>query len=436
MAANDDPLAAPLEVQQAVLACCLCEPDAMLNVADKLTKAHFTDHACMEVWEAMDELHRERQPIDIPSLSARLQRRGLWQQTMGLVYQLEDLLPDASRLAAYVDALNDSHCRRQAMRLAKKLQRMAVTYEGHGDELFARCAAAAQAMDERTNGSRSPDLAQMLAEVRPGLLRKGGIEMRAIWGWPSVDRVSLGLQPKRLHVLAGRPAMGKSSAAVAVVRATAKLGYHVAVASLEMARQEYIMRILSQETGVSLSEIMGESMNQEQRDVVVGCSDSIPGWPFKMEDQWRGKGVQLAEKIIAWARRERQWGGLDLLVVDHLHEISRDTKELEQIPTMFKAFAMEEHQGRGTAVLLLAQLSRRPKEIGHGAGNPPVLEDLRGSGSIEEVADLVAFLHRPGYYDGKRHPGETQFIIAKHRNGWTGTLDLQFVPETTDFRER
>jgi replicative DNA helicase len=252
-----------------------------------------------------------------------------------------------------------------------------------------------------------------------------------------------GLQPAELIIIAARPSMGKTAWAINIAqRAALEDGKVVGIFSLEMSSESLLRRMLASEAFVNMRKIQSGFISRDDQDALIEAAAKLTESNVWIDDT---PGISLAE-MRAKARRLKQQRGLDLIVVDYLQLMSATlpgaagkrhenrTQEVSAISRGLKALAKE----LNVPVIALSQLSRASEQ--RGGDKKPMLSDLRESGSIEQDADVVAFIHRESYYNkdenGEEDPdskGKAEIIIAKQRNGPTGSVHLAYLNEITRF---
>jgi replicative DNA helicase len=266
-----------------------------------------------------------------------------------------------------------------------------------------------------------------MLEERPGTALTGVPS-----GFADFDRMAHGLNRGNLIIIAGRPGMGKTSFALNIAANVAiRGGKTVGVFSLEMGQQELALRILCSEADVHFSRLRAGHLSQQQWTKVIQTMRGIERAPLYIDDTASPTLLEVASK----ARRLKAEKGLELLVIDYLQLMQAGGRyenrnlEISAITRALKQLAKE----LDLPVMALSQLSRQPER--RGTDHRPQLSDLRESGSIEQDADLVAFIYRDEVYnpDEPAAKGLAELIVAKHRNGATGKIDLVFLGETTRF---
>ncbi|MHB8391079.1 MAG: replicative DNA helicase, partial [Acidobacteriaceae bacterium] len=258
------------------------------------------------------------------------------------------------------------------------------------------------------------------------------------------DRMTSGLQPSELIIIAARPSMGKTAWAINIAEnAAVRDGKVVGVFSLEMSKEALLRRMLASQSMVNMRHIQTGFLTRDDRDKLVGGLERLAAAKVFIDDT---PGISLAEMRAKARRLRQQGGGLDLIVIDYLQLMNASsggpngrrpenrTQEVSTISRGLKALAKEMR----VPVIALSQLSRASEQ--RGGDKKPMLSDLRESGSIEQDADVVAFIHRDSYYNRDDEGGEdpesknqAEIIIAKQRNGPTGVVHLMYMPEFTRF---
>ncbi|MFL6193140.1 MAG: replicative DNA helicase, partial [Thermoanaerobaculia bacterium] len=251
-------------------------------------------------------------------------------------------------------------------------------------------------------------------------------------GFTDVDRITQGLNRGNLIIIAGRPGMGKTSFALNVAQhVSIRERKAVGVFSLEMSQQELALRILCSEADISFSRLRSNRVSQKEWTRIIQTVRTIGDAPLFIDDSPNPTLLEVASK----SRRLKAERGLALIILDYLQLMQAGGKyenrnlEIAAISRGMKQLAKELE----IPVIALSQLSRQPER--RGSDHRPQLSDLRESGSIEQDADMVAFIYRDEVYNQtEENKGLAELIIAKHRNGETGTVDLVFLGETTSFR--
>ena len=416
-----------LDVEEAVLGAMLIEPSSVDMALEELTASSFYDPKHRMIFEAMSELVTSHVSVDIVTVSAKLREKGNLEVVGGPVAlaDLSEKVGAAAHLEYYVKILKQKTIQRDLITAAGEILRDAYDDSVKVDYLIdtaqSKVYDAIQSnlrKDVQDVGSVIND-AMKLIEKNQKSSGMSGVPS----GFPSLDRVTRGWQPSDLIILAARPSVGKTAFALNLARnAAVDRNMPVAVFSLEMSALQLVMRLMTTESGFSADKLKGGSPIQpyewpelEQRIAALSKAplyiDDTPSLPLM---EFRTKVKRLVKSK-----------GVRLVIVDYLQLMQgpaelRGLREQEVIP-----------------IIALSQLSRNAVQRTGGTGKPQ-LSDLRESGSIEQDADMVIFIHRPDYLglgespDGKE---ATQIIIAKHRNGEVCDIEMRFKAEQVKFIE-
>jgi len=434
-----------LEAEQATLGAMLMEREAIARVVDLLEPKDFYSPQHQMLYRAMIDLFNDSQPVDLVTLSARLQDRGQLEDVGGTSYllALQEAAPTAAAVTHYAKIVREKATLRDLIAAGGNIRELALSA---GDEeveaIVDRCEQEVFAVSERTITPAFTSIRELLGETydridemqeshRPGT----GL----LTGYDDMDGLSSGLQPSDLVVIAARPSMGKTALALNIATYVAKTQRKtVAVFSLEMAKEQLALRLLCSEAGVNQQGVRQGYIDRGDMDRIAMAASDLYRAPMYFDDSPVMNVLQMRGK----ARRLRAEHGLDLIIVDYLQLVSgygryeNRTQEISQVARSLKALARELR----VPVIACSQLSRAVESRGHP--RRPQLSDLRESGSIEQEADVVAFIYRPIYYGPEelRAAGylETdrniaEIIVAKQRNGPTGTVRLAWIDEFVRF---
>ena len=431
-----------LDVEEAVLGAMLIEPSSVDMALEELTASSFYDPKHRMIFEAMSELVTSHVSVDIVTVSAKLREKGNLEVVGGPVAlaDLSEKVGAAAHLEYYVKILKQKTIQRDLITAAGEILRDAYDDSVKVDYLIdtaqSKVYDAIQSnlrKDVQDVGSVIND-AMKLIEKNQKSSGMSGVPS----GFPSLDRVTRGWQPSDLIILAARPSVGKTAFALNLARnAAVDRNMPVAVFSLEMSALQLVMRLMTTESGFSADKLKGGSPIQpyewpelEQRIAALSKAplyiDDTPSLPLM---EFRTKVKRLVKSK-----------GVRLFIVDYLQLMQGPAElrglreqEVAAISRTLKATAKE----LNIPIIALSQLSRNAVQRTGGTGKPQ-LSDLRESGSIEQDADMVIFIHRPDYLglgespDGKE---ATQIIIAKHRNGEVCDIEMRFKAEQVKFIE-
>ena len=413
------------EAERAILGAVLLAPELVASVSEELEVEDFYVDRHRRIYGAMLEIKKRGQGIDLRTLQAELEDAGVFSQMGGMAYlaALDLDLPDLQGLESYVRIVRDRAVRRRLM--SGCLEIAGSCAEGSGANA-QEALLEAEKMIFSLGDSRGRGGLQMLdkafVSVTEQLQRRSSGLLGTPSGFAELDRLTEGLVPGSLIVLAGRPSLGKSAFALNVAQHVAiRERRPVAFFSLEMSLDELTLRILASESSVAHSELRGNRLEEAQWTSVYEAMERSCRAPLLIDDE----PSRTVREIASSARRLASQRGLALLVVDYLQLMDSgerfDSRHLEigAISRALKLLAKE----LAIPVLALSQLSRKAEQR---EDRRPRLSDLRESGAIEQDADVVLFLHE--------ERGERELIVAKQRNGPTGTVALAFTAESVTFR--
>ena len=429
-----------LEAEYSVLGTMIVQPSFIFRGVELLSPEDFfkVEHRNFFrfVRDLVAEGYTEKQLNEI-SFKDELQKRGLLEKVGGEEYLsmlVEYALESYEKFESACKVVKDKALLRRVVDLGKKINEF-VEQTPDPDLLIETLEKEVFSLSE----DRITNALVHVGEVIPGII--GQIEELAtrremVTGLPTgfydLDKMTSGLQPSDLIILAARPSMGKTAFALSIAYNVAvKEGKTVAFFSLEMTKEQLITRLLAQDAMVPLHRIRSGFLKPQEIELLVEAADRISQAPIYIDDT---PGISILE-MRAKARRLQSERGLDLIIVDYL-QLMRGIKrtesrqqEVSEISRSLKALAKE----LNVPVIALSQLSR---QVEHRADKRPQLSDLRESGSLEQDADIVMFIHRPEFYKKNPDPeeeGMAEIIIAKQRNGPTGPVKLAFIKDLTRF---
>ena len=428
-----------LEAEASVLGACLLNPDALSQVADILDASDFYRERNSWVFAAMLRLHERREPPDLVLLTQELERAGKLAELGGPAYLTELLLdtPSAFYALHYAGLVREAAQRRHIIAMAGQFATLAFDRTKEIGEVMAAVETLffQMAQDRVTHGLehiRGP--VQRYIERLDRLSKLDGAITGIPTGFTQLDQILGGFQRSDLIILAARPGVGKSSLAFTFALNAAKQHQaRVAVFSLEMSDLQSVGRWLSITSHIDNQSLRLAKIKDHEWTVLMDASNSLSGLPIYIDDTAGSTITDLRSR----ARRIYAEHGLDLIVVDYMQLIAgaknqraeNRHQEISKISKGLKALAKE----MNVPVIALSQLNRDLKDR---ADKRPQLWDLKESGSIEEDADVVMFIHRDDYYDPDTdRQNIADLIIAKHRHGATGTVQLFFNKELTTFSE-
>ena len=427
-----------LEAEQAILGCVLIDNEIMVSLSDEMKVQDFYDRRHQIIFTAMLNIYKNQMQIDFTTLIAELQVKNQLVEAGGAVYlsSLIDAVYTTANIEDYMQIVQDAALKRNVISAATSIAEAgynanydSVSYIDYAERLLSDLSKR-----RRTDGFTP--IETVLENVKNIMLAnraKDGELTGLSTGFEKLDEITLGLQKDNLIILAARPAMGKSAFAMniainAAIKNVKEGGEPISVAlfSLEMSQEQIVQRMTAAQARVNLTNIQKGNLNQKEMLLVESASDELAGLNLYFCDQ----GTVTVADIRAKCRKQKASGGLDLVVIDYLQLINGSSKsgnrqeEVANISRSLKQMARE----LGVPVIALSQLSR---DIDKREDKRPNMADLRESGSIEQDADIVMFLYRPGYYNKntEKVSNLTELIIAKNRSGVTGKLAFLFQGE-------
>ena len=438
-----------MEAEMALLGSVMLRPDVIYEILDIVTASSFYFDKHRIIFETMLELFGKHQPIDILSLSSRLKEKDVLERIGGTTFlaELSSTVPSSANAKHYAEIVMKKYMMRQLIEASEHLSHLGFNEAGELEEILDQAERKVFEITERFSGSsRFKDLPPLLAEAfeRFEKLSSAEHELRGVpTGFKSLDDILGGFQPSDLIILAARPSVGKTALALDIARRTASEHQHaVGIFSLEMSADQLVDRVVAAQSRTDASVIRKGVRVQTgtwREDVfknVRDALDELSRTPLYIDDQ---PGNTIL-KMRSAARKLKSEKGLKLLIVDYLQLMAPSSvrandsmvQQVTEISRSLKHLARE----LNIPVIALSQLSRAVET----RGGKPKLSDLRDSGSIEQDADLVMFIHaeEDGIKDesGKmREVQRKELIIAKHRNGPLGTVTLDYHTRFNTFVE-
>jgi len=423
------------EAEEAVLGSVLVNTEVYYDVAHFLSAEDFFLHRNRWIWEAFTSLQEQRLPIDILTVSEELERQGRLQDAGGPAYltTLISNVPSSVHAEAYGRMVEEAATRRRLLEAANQIARLAFQSDALLEDIVNDSEKAVFGVSERRLTHQLQPLKQVLSEYydRIDYLARHRDETVGVpTGFIDLDRLLGGMQPSDLLIIAGRPGQGKSGFCISAAKNAAQLHKkHVAVFSLEMSNEQLVQRLLAQETGIDSQRLRLGDVRDDQWPLFTQAVSVLGEAPIYLDDTPAITPLQLRTKC----RRLHMELGLDLIVVDYLQLMTGDSRidnrvqEVSYISRNLKALARE----LNVPVLAAAQLSRAVEQR---ADKRPVLSDLRESGSLEQDADLVMFIYRPDQYETDTlKQNIAEIMVAKHRNGPVGSVELVFRKSLAKF---
>ncbi len=430
-----------LEAEKSLLGALLLSDAAFPNVLEVLKAEDFYEPRHIDIFKGMAALYEHHRPIDLMTLTAELKDRKTLKSIGGAPYltELTNFVPTASHVDAYADIVAAAALRRRLIQAGSEIATAAYDGSTKIEDLIGKAEKNLFEVSDKTVKSDYVALEELLIDAYDRIeeLHKNKGALRGLkTGFRDLDKKTAGLQKGDLIIVGARPAMGKTTFAQ-------NLAYNVATRnggnkgvlffSMEMAKNEIIDRMISDVSGVDNWKIRTGNIEAEDFTAIGDAMSDMSEVPLYLDDTSSMTILELRNK----ARRAAHDHDISMIIVDYLQLLQGSDRyagnrvqEVTEISRGLKTLARELE----IPVIALAQLSRSVT----GRDDPrPVLSDLRESGSIEQDADLVMFLHRPDYYKQNNDDYEptniTELILAKHRHGPVGKIELYFHPELLRF---
>jgi replicative DNA helicase len=427
-----------LEAEMAVIGSILVDREMMAAVGEILAPSDFYAHVHETIFLALTQLYERGEPLDKITVAEELRGRSLLDRVGGLPYltSLMDAVPTAASAEYYAEIVREKSALRGLIHAGTQITQIGFESEEDVEGAIDRSEQVVYEVGRRRmHGDFAPirKLLKGTFEQIDRLYHSRGDRTGLTSGFRDIDEYTSGFQPGNFVILAARPAMGKTSMALTMAAAAAKEEQKpIAIFSLEMTNEELVTRLLCGEARInSLNLRRGNIKDSEWEKISSGMS-ALSEMPIYIDDS----GTVSVSEIRSRCRRLQSGDGLAAVFIDYLQLVRPSSNarpqnrndELSEICRTLKATAKDLQ----IPIIALAQLNRGVESRND---KRPMLSDLRDSGAIEQEADMVTFLYRDAYYNPESapEPDLTEFIIAKSRNGPTGTVKLRFLKEHTLF---
>ncbi|GAB4538915.1 MAG: replicative DNA helicase [Anaerolineales bacterium] len=423
------------EAEEAVVGAVLINPEAYYDVAQFLEADDFYIHRNQWIWEAFTRLHEQRIPVDLLTLSEELDKAGQLEEIGGSAYltALANQVPSSLNAESYGRIVEGHSIRRKMIAAANKIASIAYNESSTVDDVMNQAEKAVFNVSERRLKHDLQPISDVLSDFydRIDELAKRPEEIHGVpTGFIDLDKLLSGLQPSDFLIIAGRPGQGKTGMLLSIAK-NAGLTHkkHVAIFSLEMSNEQVVQRLIAQETGISSHRLRNGKLQDNEWSLFTHAIEVFSDTHIYLDDTPAITPLQLRTKC----RRLHMEHGIDLVILDYLQLMGGDSRndnrvqEVSHISRSLKVLARE----LNVPVLAAAQLSRAVEQR---TDKKPMLSDLRESGSLEQDADIVMFIYRPDEYEKDSDKSNiTKILIAKHRNGPVGEIDLIFRGDITKF---
>jgi replicative DNA helicase len=444
----DAGLPANIDAEKTILGAILLDNTAHSEAAEKLEPDDFSLDSHRRIFQRMTDLMNEQRAVDIVTLSHELSRYKEIESIGGVAYlaSLTEGLPIRPVIEDYIRIVRDKSLLRRLMLICSSAIARAADQSDAAIDVLGSTEQALTEIGEKSITSGLQPLDMIVANSFGSIdnLYKESREVTGLaMNFTELDRMTSGLQRGELVILAARPSMGKTALAINIAEnAAIKSSATVAVFSLEMSKESLLRRMLASQAWVDQRKLQTGFLGREDHQKLQSALEQLIESRMFIDDS---AGISLSEMRAKTRRLRQTTGKLDLVVVDYLQLMSaappsgggskrfeNRTQEVSAISRGLKALAKEMQ----VPVLALSQLSRASER--RGDDKRPMMSDLRESGSIEQDADVVMFIHRESYYNRDEEQSEadkakSEIIIAKQRNGPTGTVHLNFISRFTRF---
>lgn len=433
---KDKSLPQNIEAERLVIGSILFDPDCLYQIISHLKAEHFYDAKNKNIYTAIFSLFEKRSAIDIPLVNEELKHIGI--SSKGYKTAMLDMFAEvatSSNVEEYSKLIEESYLRRKLITAGANIIEIAYNEKKEVEDVLSE--SEKQVFDVSTNKRSTDfvhvqDLAMQYYDNIEELSKHKGEYSGIKTGFKTMDSMLGGFQNSDLVVLGARPSVGKTALSLDIAR---HIAVHekksVAFFSLEMGADQLLQRMVSMETKVGLYELRTNKITPRDVDKVADAIGKISECELYIDDT---AGINVLE-IRTKARRLKLEKGLDIIFIDYLQLVSGMSKEnraqeVSEVSRQLKILAKE----LKIPVIALSQLNR---QSANSTDHRPQLSQLRESGAIEQDADIVMFLHREEMYNptDETLKGKAELILAKHRNGPTGIINLQFVPESARYRD-
>lgn len=423
------------EAEEAVLGSVLINPDSYFEISQVINPEDFYIIRNQWIWRSYMRLHDKRVPIDILTVGEDLEEQGQLAEIGGKSYLLAlvNQTPTSLHAEAYANIVEQTAIRRKMLAAANEMAKLAYDEGKEVKTIIDEAEKSVFGISSRRVRHDVQDIQQVVSEYYDHVdeLSKRDEEIFGVpTGLTDLDIKLGGMQNSDLLIVAGRPGSGKTGFLLSVAKnAAQKNKKNVVMFSMEMSNQQLVQRLIAQETKIDTHRLRTGKLKDEEWTLFTQAMETLEGTHIWLDDTPAITPLAMRTKC----RRLHMEYKLDLILVDYLQLMGSDSRnenrvqEVSYISRSLKVLARE----LNVPVLAAAQLSRAVEQR---EGKLPVLSDLRESGSLEQDADIVMFIHRPDK-DDKENPRRNiaQLIVAKHRNGPTGTIELVFLESLAKF---
>ena len=427
------------DAEASLLGALLIDADAVVKIADLVRAEDFYEERHQRIYEAIITLYEKHNPVDVLTLSNQLKGTGFIDMVGGTSYltELTNFVPTATHVEQYADIVAQKSLRRRLIKASQEIVGLGYDEARGLQELIEEAETTLFEVSQRHVKQDILSIETILSESFDRLdeLHKDKGKIRGVpTGFKDMDNVLAGLQPSDLFILAARPSMGKTALSLNLAHNVAvKSEEAVLIFSLEMSKEQLVDRMLSMESGVDAWALRTGNLTDTDFEKIGQAMGTLSEAQIYIDDS---PGITISD-MRTKARREAHLRPLGLIIVDYLQLMSGGSRfggdgnrvqEISEISRGLKGIARE----LNVPLVALSQLSR---SVESRHPQIPQLSDLRESGSIEQDADVVAFIYREEYYNPETdRKNITDIFIKKHRNGPTGAVELYFDRDKQRFR--
>ena len=434
-----------IEAEQAVLGAIFLDADALVEAMAVIEPQDFYRRAHQIVFRSMIALNDRNENIDIITLKSQIESENTLEDVGGISYltELSQVTPTASGVAHYAKIVKDKSTLRELIQAATKIVKEGYSQEGSVEEIVEAAEKGILNVSEKRNSTGFQAIADVLNSTMENIdrLSQQNEDITGLpTGYPELDKMTAGLQPEELIILAARPAVGKTAFALNIAQNIGtRTDRSVAIFSLEMGAESLVNRMLCAEGTIEAGHLRTGQLTEQEWHNLIMAMGSLSNTSIFIDDT---PGIKVSEIRARCRRLAQEKGNLGLILIDYLQLIEgsgRESRqqEVSEISRQLKKLAKE----LKVPVIALSQLSR---SVEQRQDKRPVLSDIRESGSIEQDADIVAFLYREDYYqrqgteEDKNEEEQAvddviEVIIEKNRSGARGTVELLFKKEYNKF---
>lgn len=424
-----------LDAEQAVLGSLMLSQEAILKAIEIVQPRDFYKEAHGLIYEAILGLTDKGEPVDIVTVAEELMQRGLLEKVGGAAYiaSLAEVVPTSANIEYYAKIVEEKALLRNLIEISSKIRALGFEWDEEPEKLIDQAEKLIFELAQKKNSQGFSSIHEILMQTFERieyLYAQKGEVTGVPSGFKDLDRMTSGFQASDLIIVAARPAMGKTAFCLNIAQnAAVKFNIPVAVFSLEMSKDQLVQRMLCSEAMVDQHKLRTGQLSETDWPRLSKAVGPLSRAPIFIDDT---VGISMME-LRAKTRRLKAEKGLGLIIIDYLQLMQGSKRsesrqqEISEISRSLKGLARE----LSVPIIALSQLSRQVEQT---QDKKPNLSHLRESGAIEQDADIVSFIFRDEYYNHESEKkGIAEIIIAKHRNGPVGSVELGFLNEFTKF---